>query len=293
MSKIILNCFFNILVGIDKFLKIFGKNTFLQQINDFVNRKNYLEIQLNQNKIKFFVPNKLTHYRTKTILSKEPETIKWIENFEKTSDKKIIFWDIGANIGLYSIYAANYHKDINIFSFEASTSNLRCLSRNISINNFQKNINICQLPLTNKKNMFLEMKEDQFVEGGAISTFGENFDYKGNEILTPGNNYYIFGTTINSLIENNIIQVPNYIKIDVDGIEHLILQGADKYLNHKDLKGISVELNKDFKEQYEKSFKILKENGFHEISTDNFKSIINSKDGTKNYHFKKNKDFNI
>ena len=141
--------------------------------------------------------------------------------------------------------------------------------------------------------MFLEMKEDQFMEGGAISTFGENFDYKGNEILTSGNNYYIFGTTINSLIENNIIQVPNYIKIDVDGIEHLILQGADKYLNHKDLKGISVELNKDFKEQYEKSFKILKENGFHEISKDNLNSIINSKDGTKNYHFKKNKDFNI
>ena len=41
------------------------------------------------NKIKFFVPNKLTHYRASTILNKEPETIEWIENVEKKNNEKI------------------------------------------------------------------------------------------------------------------------------------------------------------------------------------------------------------
>ena len=288
MTKIILKFFFYVLIGTHNFFKFFGKNTFLQHINDFINHKAYIHVALNNKKIKFFVPNKLTHYRASTILSKEPETITWIENFEINKNKKLIFWDIGANIGLYSIYAANFHKNIEIYSFEASTSNLRCLSRNISINNFKNKINICQVPLTNKENVFLEMKESKFLEGGAISTFGENFDYKGNEILSPENNYCIFGTTINSFIGNEILRVPNYIKIDVDGIEHLILEGANKYLKHNDLRGISIELNENFKEQFEKSTRILKESGFTQIFNKNTSNISNEKDhNTRNYHFKK------
>ena len=289
MPKIILKIFFSLLVALDKFAKFFGKDTFFQQINDFIVNKSYMEITLKNHQIKFFVPNKLTHYRASTILNKEPETIEWIENFEKKNNEKIIFWDIGANVGLYSIYAANFHKNISVYSFEASTSNLRCLSRNISINSFQNKINICQLPVTNKEKVFLEMKEKQFMEGGAISTFGEDFDYRGNKILSPENNYFIFGTSINSLIDDNTLQVPNYLKVDVDGIEHLILQGANKYLKHKNLKGISIELNENFKEQFDISFKILQDNGFTQIFKKNSTSYVEKLNETKNYHFEKNK----
>lgn len=289
MPKIILKIFFSLLVALDKFAKFFGKDTFFQQINDFIVNKSYMEITLKNHKIKFFVPNKLTHYRASTILNKEPETIEWIENFEKKNNEKIIFWDIGANVGLYSIYAANFHKNISVYSFEASTSNLRCLSRNISINSFQNKINICQLPVTNKEKVFLEMKEKQFMEGGAISTFGEDFDYRGNKILSPENNYFILGTSINSLIDDNTLQVPNYLKVDVDGIEHLILQGANKYLKHKNLKGISIELNENFKEQFDISFKILQDNGFTQIFKKNSTSYAEKLNETKNYHFEKNK----
>ena len=44
--------------------------------------------------------------------SKEPETLDWIENFDDKG--KIIFWDIGANIGLYSIYAAVKFENIDV-----------------------------------------------------------------------------------------------------------------------------------------------------------------------------------
>ena len=62
------------------------------------------------------------------LLTKEPETLEWIDQFK---GDKIVFWDIGANVGLYSIYAALKHKDIQIISFEPSVNNLRVLSRNI------------------------------------------------------------------------------------------------------------------------------------------------------------------
>ena len=72
----------------------------------------------------------------KLFSQKEPETLEWIDNFD--SNGKTIFWDIGANIGLYSIYAATKFDSLDIFAFEPSTSNLRVLSRNISLNNFEK-----------------------------------------------------------------------------------------------------------------------------------------------------------
>ena len=87
--------------------------------------------------------------RINTFFTKEPETLAWIDNFE--GDNKITFWDIGANIGIYSIYAALSHKNIQIISFEPSTSNLRVLSQNISKNNLSQKINICQFALTNQK----------------------------------------------------------------------------------------------------------------------------------------------
>ena len=40
--------------------------------------------------------------RMDRMLTKEPETIKWINNFETDS----VFFDIGANIGIYSLYSA-------------------------------------------------------------------------------------------------------------------------------------------------------------------------------------------
>jgi hypothetical protein len=53
--------------------------------------------------------------------------------------------------------------------------------------------------------------------------------------------YNLLGTTMNYFIENSILDIPDYVKIDVDGIEHLILQGGDKFLNNEKIKSLSIE----------------------------------------------------
>ena len=89
------------------------------------------------NNIKFFIPSPIISWRVDTFYSKEPETLEWINSFEK---KNIVFWDIGANIGLYSIYNSLKNPSSTTISFEPSTSNLRTLSRNISLNNLEKRL---------------------------------------------------------------------------------------------------------------------------------------------------------
>ena len=105
------------------------------------------------------------------------------------------------------------------------------------------------------------MKESQFEEGGALHVFGENFDFEGNKFIEK-NSYKIYGTSINYLLDNKILETPDYIKIDVDGIEHLILLGANKHLQNSKIKSLSIEINDQFIEQRDKILNIMKLNNF-------------------------------
>jgi FkbM family methyltransferase len=253
--------FFKFIVFLNFLFFKITKRDFIFYLKQFLREDSYQTIKILGQNVSFFVPNFLTKWRVETFFSKEPETLDWIDNFENGKGKKIIFWDIGGNIGLYSIYAALKYRNIDVTTFEASTSNLQTLSRNISINKLNEKIKICQIPLTNKNNSFLMMKESQFEEGGALHVFGENFDFEGNK-FTEKNSYKIYGTSINFLLDNKILETPDYIKIDVDGIEHLILLGANKHLQNSKIKSLSIEINDQFIEQRDTILNIMKLNNF-------------------------------
>lgn len=276
--------FFNILYFILKILEIISNRSILLRFKEFVENKCYLKKNISNKKISFFTPSELIKWRVKTILDKEPETISWINEFKDRS----IFWDIGANVGLYSIYAASKRKRIKVFSFEPSSSNLRTLSRNISINNLQNKINIVPFALSKNKNKFLLLKESSFNEGGALNSFGVNYNFSGKKFFSK-NSYNTFGTSLDNLIKLKILKVPNYIKIDVDGIEDLILAGAKNLLLNKKIKSILIEINDKFKVQKKEILKIMKKNKFQLISKSRNEDFYSNKDfsGIYNYIFTK------
>ncbi len=198
--------------------------------------------------MQFYVPNSLNSYRAKTFSSKEPETLEWIESFNEES----IFWDIGANIGLYSIYAAKYNS-AQVYAFEPSVFNLEFLAKNIYKNNLSNKVRIFPLALSNRSEFNLFKMNDP-VWGGALSTFGENYDQHGKDFNTTFE-YTIAGVTADKAVELLSAPRPDYIKIDVDGIEHLILEGCENIL--KTTKSVLVEINDNFKEQANDSEKYL------------------------------------
>lgn len=269
---------------IDKYLLFFTSKKLFAAIKFNFEENSYKSINILNEKLTFFTPNELVEWRTNTILTKEKDTIEWINNFSNRSDN--VFWDIGANIGLYSIYAAQKHKNISIFAFEPSTSNLRTLSRNISLNNFDNRIKICPFALTNTENIFLGMNESSFIEGGALNSFGVDYDYRGKKINFK-NSYYTFGTTADYLVKNNIVKTPSYIKIDVDGIEHLIMEGMlEKLIHNSKVEQILIELNTEFHEQFKSCLRFLESAKFklkNEVNSLNEKN--KSFETVKNYIF--------
>jgi FkbM family methyltransferase len=268
-KKFSLFCF-NILICIEKLFLLLTKKSVMMWLMNKIQENSYTSMIITKKNIKFFVPNSITKWRVKSFFLKEPETLEWIDGFE--NKENLIFWDIGANIGLYSIYNSLKNANSTTVAFEPSSSNLRVLSRNISINNL-KNIKIIPMPLTNKKKFFQEMNEGSFVEGGALNSYGEEFNFEGKKIETK-NKYTLLGTTINFLIENSILEIPDYIKIDVDGIEHLILEGGNKYLNNKKIKSLSIEINENFKEQHNQVLSLMNDYEFKILHKKNNKNMF-------------------
>lgn len=188
----------------------------------------------------FSVPNTTNHFRIKTFSTKEPETLDWIDAMEEGS----VLWDVGANVGLYSCYAAK-RRNCSVVAFEPSVFNLELLARNIFLNDLVEKIVMMPLPLSNKlATSTLNMSMTEW--GGALSTFGESYSYDGK----PLEKVFEFQTLGLSMDEaHTLLRIPrpDYIKIDVDGIEHLILQGGLNVLTG--VKGVLIEINDEFMSQ--------------------------------------------
>ncbi len=79
----------------------------------------------------FFPQTKAEFYRYGTFFTKEEGTIAWLENTIKPND---IFYDIGANLGLYSLKAAKMHDSVKVFAFEPHKINFATMVRNFDNN---------------------------------------------------------------------------------------------------------------------------------------------------------------
>ena len=197
-------------------------------------------IKHRQISLHFVIPTKLNEFRVDSFSSKEPETLEWIDSIPTGS----VLWDIGANIGLYSCYAAK-SRNLRVFAFEPSVFNLELLARNIYINELVGKITIIPLPLSDSvKISTLNMTNTD--KGGALSTFDENYGDDG-KILDKVFAFSTVGISVDQTVELLGIPQPTHIKIDVDGLEHLILAGAKVVL--KGISEIAIEVNEDFADQ--------------------------------------------
>lgn len=90
-----------------------------------------MSIEVNGVPVRFCVPNERAMYRVETIETKEPKTVEWIRNLPPNS----VLWDIGANIGIYSMYAAAYgHR---VVSVEADDGHVRALAQTVALSDME------------------------------------------------------------------------------------------------------------------------------------------------------------
>lgn len=203
---------------------------------------------------RFHTPTWLTSFRARTLFTKEPETIEWIRQFPPNS----VFWDVGANIGTYSIFAGI--NGARVISIEPSFMNLEILQRNIVLNQLNDKVSMIPIGLGSINHLAnFYLSKENLTWGGAHNSLGKNIGYDGKALKEPLN---ITGlcVTMDDLVSVFKIPAPDFLKIDVDGLELDILIGGSELLTK--VQSILIEVDQDFVGQDSQISKLLQSLGF-------------------------------
>jgi FkbM family methyltransferase len=170
---------------------------------------------------------------------KEPETVEWIETFMSEGD---VLYDVGANIGAYSLVAAKFFDGkVKVYAFEPAFLNFAQLCKNLVLNRCQESVVPLQIALSDRTSMET-FNYYNLVPGGAIHALGEAIDYRG-DAFKPVSKQPVLSFRTDDFVRQFHMPAPNHIKIDVDGTEFSVLMGMSQVLVSGAVRSMMVELN--------------------------------------------------
>lgn len=229
----------------------------------------------------FTVVNGHTAWRVQSVMTKEPGTIRWIEQFAPGE----VFVDIGANIGLYTLCAARF-RGVRTYAFEPESQNYAILNRNIHRNGAAELVTAYCVALSDRIG-FDMLYLSEFITGGSCHSFGESRGPDGN-FMKSAFRQGCFATTLDALVEGGVIAPPQHIKIDVDGIEPKVIAGARRTLAAPGTKSVLVEINSKLDSHWE-IIDLMLELGYAYslVEADEARRAEGPFEGTGNYVFRR------
>lgn len=174
-------------------------------------------------------PSEFCVMRALSYFTKEPETIDWIAGIPEGG----VMFDIGANIGLYTLWAGLTRR-ASVFAFEPESSNFAALNMNLRINE-----------LTDQCRAFCTGISDR-VGFETLRVAELTVGASGHQVGTAHTGGFAQGivtTTLDHLVYEAGLPCPSHVKIDVDGIEPAIVRGAARLLSDDRLKSVLIELS--------------------------------------------------
>ena len=173
-------------------------------------------------------------WRYETLLTKEPETIEWIDAMAPGET----LWDIGANVGIYSLYAAK--RGLKVMAFEPHFANYFHLCANIVLNGLQDRVTAFCLAFAGERRVStINLAALDF--GHSMSSFDSDLDFRGKPYEVAFRQGMV-SYDIDGFVRDCSVPVPDHVKIDVDGIELDIIGGGRAVFANPALKSVSVEL---------------------------------------------------
>jgi FkbM family methyltransferase len=135
--------------------------------------------------------------------------------------KDDVFYDIGANTGLYTLFASKRCTEGTVVAFEPYPPNVRMLKRDISRNGVN-NVDVYELALSDSEGTIEFSQPEQPDVGYGSASVEANSTTATTEVPTA---------SADRLISNGEIPPPNVIKIDVEGAEPLVIEGLEETLS--------------------------------------------------------------
>lgn len=211
--------------------------------------------------IRFFTPSPLLRTRAVSVLSKESDMIEWLDAMPDGS----VLWDIGANVGVFSLYAA-VRKHATVLAFEPAAANFQVLTRNIQLNGVSDRVTAYCLALSGRTQLGV-LNLPSHAMGAALSQFGERGETSryldnANSDIVQG----MIGYAVDEFVAQFSPPLPTHLKMDVDGLELPILQGAAKFLREPRLRSMMIEISISNTAEREQALALIQAAGFRLVS---------------------------
>lgn len=188
--------------------------------------------------ITYATPTLHTLWRVESLFEKEPCTIEWISTFRENE----VLVDIGANVGMYTVFAAATRR-VRVYAFEPESQNYALLNRNIVANRLDDRVRAYCLALSNYTSLG-ELHLSEFVAGGSCHSLDEPVNH-AHAPMKPAFTQGCFSTSLDELVADNTVPVPDHIKIDVDGFEPAVVGGAEKSIRSGKVRSLLIEINQN------------------------------------------------
>jgi FkbM family methyltransferase len=166
----------------------------------------------------------------------EPETVWWIDRIVQPGD---CVWDVGANVGLYALYAAlRVGQGGTVIAFEPAADNHAALCRNVALNPGAASVQAFCAALSDETRAATLHLTSQDA-GRAAHVFGRTEDAASGEARPHTQS--ALGFSADAFVAQFGVRAPDHVKIDVDSIEERIIRGGTKAFAKA--RSIIVELN--------------------------------------------------
>ena len=204
---------------------------------------------------KYFTPTRETWIRAKTMFTKEPKTIEWLNALPTGG----MLWDIGASVGCFSLYAAKA-RSAQVVSFEPMASTYSVLVENIHLNDLDSHISPFCIALSDQTNIgYLYLTST--LAGTSEHSVDDQNGNLGDRVFISSQRSLTF--TIDEMVKKFDLPIPTFIKIDVAGTEAKIFRGAYETLRQPTLESILVEIDEKDQVAARTVLKLLNNANFH------------------------------
>lgn len=187
----------------------------------------------------------------KDSVKREPATVEWARNLGKG-----VLYDVGANVGAYSLMASKCNLELKVYAFEPMYKNYFALMQNVIVNNLFDRIVALNCAIADKDG-FQKFNCHSLKMGSALSSLGEPIDYKG-DIFKPEFVHHVYAFSLDNLVMHHGLPAPTFVKIDVDSIEAVIVAGMYGQMRNK-IKSILIEGDE---RQYNEFHPLIERAGF-------------------------------
>jgi FkbM family methyltransferase len=180
------------------------------------------------------------------LFTKESGTCEWIQGEVRSGE---VFYDIGANIGLYTILAGTrVGPHGKVYCFEPHGPNFARLLDNIALNDLQDVVTPCSVALHDQPGFFSFNYVSS--EAGSADSQLATTRRSAETDYRPEISELKYATSIDALISDGVLEPPHHVKLDVDGNELFILRGMTRLLRGAARpRSVQVEINQRHKDE--------------------------------------------